>query len=56
MLHKLNSLDGTRGNGISREIVKEEDYDRNRTNIADEREREEERELEKDISEIENIK
>ena len=50
----MNSSDRTRGNGISREIVKEEDDDRNRTNIADEREREEKRELEDDISGIEN--
>ena len=50
----MNSSDRTRGNGISREIFKEEDDDRNRTNIADERERDEEQELEKDISEIEN--
>ena len=50
----MNSSDRTRGNGISREIVKEEDDDRNRTNIADERERGEERKLEEDISEIEN--
>ena len=48
------SSDGTRGNGNSREIVKEENDDRNRTNIADDREREEERRLEEDISEIEN--
>ena len=50
----MNFSDGNRRNGIIREIVKEEDHDRNRTHIADEREREEERELEKDISEIEN--
>ena len=50
----MHSSDRTRGNGISREIVKEEDDDRNRTNIADEREREEKRELEEDISGIEN--
>ena len=50
----MNFSDRNRRNGISREIVKEEDHDRNRTNIADKREREEERELEKDISGIEN--
>ena len=50
----MNSSDRTRGNGISHEIIKEEDDDRNRTNIADEREREEKRELEEDISGIEN--
>ena len=50
----MNSLDGTRGKGISRAVAKEEDEDRNRTNIADERERGEERKLEEDISEIEN--
>ena len=50
----MNSSDRTRGNGISREIIKEKDDDRNRTNIADAREREEKRELEDDISGIEN--
>ena len=50
----MNSSDGTRGNGISGEIIKEEHGDRNRTNIADERERDEERRLEEDISEIES--
>ena len=50
----MNSSDRTRGNGIGREIVKEEDDDRNRAIIADERVREEKRELEEDISGIEN--